>query len=104
MILPYKARGMTNRVIEIVSEGGVVIMPCDTIYGFIGRYPDTDLRIRTIKGRGETKPFLVLSSKAHLKSLTNQKIPEKFSRYWPGPLTLILTAKTGGKTVAVRIP
>jgi L-threonylcarbamoyladenylate synthase len=104
MIFPYHDEGMTGRVVEIVSGGGVVIMPCDTIYGFIGKYPDTDRRIRALKGRDEKKPFLVLSSEACLDSLTDRQIPEEFRKYWPGPLTLILYKKNGRTTVAVRIP
>ncbi len=93
-----------NQVIEILEANGVVIVPCDTIYGILGKAPDTDSLIRDIKGRGEAKPFLTLvSSVIQFNRLSVIPFPLELEKYWPGPLTVVTTVKTGG-TVAYRLP
>lgn len=104
MLLSYRDPQLTEKVSRILARGGIVIMPCDTIYGFVGKFPDADGRIRSVKGRGETKPFLVLSTEELLTNLTYQQIPGDLKKYWPGPLTMILKGKSAGETVAVRVP
>lgn len=79
-------------------------MPCDTIYGLVGVAPDTEERIRAVKGRGEDKPFLQLvAGSAWVGRLSPAEVPLSLARHWPGPLTVILPARAGG-TVAVRVP
>ncbi len=92
------------RLVDTVRNGGVAIIPCDTIYGIVGIAPDTEQRIRTIKGRGEDSPFVRLIQSADwLPGITNQKLPAALQAYWPGPLTLIFTSREGGN-VALRVP
>ncbi len=89
---------------DVLHAGGVVIIPCDTIYGLAGIAPDTEERIRQIKGRGENKPFLVLiKDYSWLSGITEEKVPEGLRSFWPGPLTVILPNREGG-TTGVRIP
>jgi L-threonylcarbamoyladenylate synthase len=95
---------MPEMAVKVLEKGGVLIMPCDTIYGFVGKYPDSDGTIREIKGRGETKPFLVLSTESMIDRLSDQEIPEYLKKYWPGPLTLIIKGKSPGTSIAVRVP
>lgn len=104
MLLSYRDSQLIKKVSRIITGGGIVIIPCDTIYGFVGKFPDADLRIRAVKGRGETKPFLLLSTEKLLTSLTDQEIPVDLKKYWPGPLTMILKGKSEGITIAVRVP
>lgn len=93
-----------NKIIEVLESGGVAIIPCDTIYGIMGKAPDTDSRIREIKGRGEAKPFLhLVSSVIQFNNLSVIPFPEDLERYWPGPLTVVTTVKSGG-TLAFRLP
>ena len=47
-------------LVRILKGGGVVIAPGDTMYGLIGIAPETEDRLRRVKGRGEDKPFLQL--------------------------------------------
>ena len=42
--------GLTERLADCLSAGGVVIMPCDTIYGIVGPAPASQDRIRELKG------------------------------------------------------
>lgn len=89
---------------EILATGGVAIVPCDTIYGIVGIDPDTEPRLRALKGRGEDKPFLrLVDDAARVRALTGHDPPGRLARHWPGPLTLVLPAEAGG-TVAVRVP
>lgn len=90
---------------SLLKNGEVLILPTDTVYGFSGVIGKTDLKIRLIKGRSETKPFIVLISEpSELKSISDDIMPEKLSGFWPGPLTVIVREKNSDKTVAVRCP
>ncbi|MBQ1628066.1 MAG: threonylcarbamoyl-AMP synthase [Treponema sp.] len=90
---------------SLLKNGEVLILPTDTVYGFSGVIGKTDLKIRLIKGRSETKPFIVLISEpSELKSISDDIMPEKLSGFWPGPLTVIVKEKNSDKTVAVRCP
>ncbi len=90
-----------------IKNGGVVIIPTDTIYGFSSIVGDGGKKIRQIKGRAETKPFIELvASVEAAKSISNIEISEKLLSCWPGPLTVIVPRKEelGGGTVALRCP
>lgn len=92
------------RLVDTVRRGGVAIIPCDTIYGIVGIAPDTEQKIRRIKGRGKDSPFVRLIQSADwLPGITDQKLPAALHAYWPGPLTLIFTSREGG-SVALRVP
>lgn len=90
-------------LVDLLARGGVAIIPCDTVYGIVGRVPDTEARIRSIKGREETNPFLMLiGSVDQLRLISDVKLDPDLERLWPGPVTLVIPA--GGRTVAVRLP
>lgn len=79
-------------------------MPCDTIYGLVGIAPDTEETIRSIKGRGESKPFLQLVGDASwVQRYSTMPVPAALRQLWPGPLTLIFPS-IGGGTAAFRVP
>lgn len=81
-----------------------MIMACDTIYGILGRAPDTLDEIRRIKGRGDAHPFLqLLARRRDISLLSPMKIPSDFLKLWPGPVSFILPDYHGG-TVACRVP
>lgn len=91
---------------EFLKNGKILILPTDTVYGFSGVINKTDSEIRKIKGRAETKPFIVLiSSPEELSFISDDVIPENLLKFWPGPLTVIVTDKHNkNNTVAVRCP
>ena len=106
---------------EILKKGGICILPTDTVYGFSGIVgtsqfapePPTDVKIRAIKGRAETKPLIQLIARPQDLSLyTDEKIPENLLEKWPGPLTIIvhtkndapLSAQAKLPTIAFRCP
>ncbi|MDD2294858.1 MAG: L-threonylcarbamoyladenylate synthase [Eubacteriales bacterium] len=103
---------------DIISAGGLVAFPTETVYGLGGdaMNPSAAALIYEAKGRPSDNPLIVhLADPAEAVHLT-EDIPETFARlaerFWPGPLTLVVRKKasvpdatTGGlPTVALRIP
>ncbi len=112
------SQSVVQQAAKVILEGGVLLYPTETIYGF-GCNPFDESAVRRIfklKGRSETKPVLVLvSNRVMLKELVSDIPPaakKLIKQFWPGPLTLIfearkhvpslLTAGTGN--IGVRIP
>lgn len=97
---------------DVLNNGGVVIIPTDTVYGFSGIAAlPTDDRIRHIKGRSETKPLIQLISKPEdIRLYTDDNIPDNLLSKWPGALTIIVHIKKDAPayetlpTVAFRCP
>lgn len=103
MVLTQADPLVSGRLLEVLSAGEVAIVRCDTIYGFVGRAPDTERRIRRIKGRGEKSPFLLLvGTIEQAEGLSRASLDPRVSDLWPGPLTIVVDAPGG--TVAVRLP
>ncbi|MFA6567185.1 MAG: L-threonylcarbamoyladenylate synthase [Victivallales bacterium] len=95
--------GMLNR------RGAVLLLPTETVYGFMCRWDDSEARdlIFKMKKRCCEKPFQMLASsigQAEEEGLIfdgeARKIAEKF---FPGPLTLVVKNRNGG-TTGLRIP
>lgn len=104
MVVPKDDPAAYSLLRSALENRGVVVMPCDTIYGIVGTAPETEERIRSIKGRGETKPFLRLIPSAEaLSEYTDLALDERITSFWPGPLTVIVPWRRGG-TVALRVP
>lgn len=92
-------------ITSTLAQGGVVIIPTDTVYGFSGIVNEyepsqangktaTDVRIRAIKGRSETKPLIQLISKPEdIRKYTDDEIPQSLLDKWPGALTIIVHLK-----------
>lgn len=105
MICSKSDSDSVEKCAELLKKEEVLVLPTDTVYGFSGIIGKTDEKIRKIKGRSETKPFIVLISEPkELSSITDDIIPEKLLSYWPGPLTLIVRKRNSDQTVAVRCP
>lgn len=95
----------------------VVVFPTDTVYGIGCLYEDKQsiLKIYDIKGRDYSKPMVILCadlSQVYSLIKTNQEIPEKLSKHWPGKLTIIFFKNekvcdiitSGKETVGIRVP
>ena len=64
----------------------------------------TDDRIRTIKGRAETKPMIqLIACPEDLAKYTGDNVPVNLLQKWPGALTIIVNDNRGG-TTAFRCP
>jgi len=104
MVLPAAEPRSFSALVDILASGGAVIAPGDTMYGLIWIAPGSEARVRRIKGRGEDKPFLqLIADSTWVGRVSDQQLPPRLARYWPGPLTLVFPARAGG-TVALRVP
>jgi len=97
MIVKCDKQGI-EKATKIISEGGVVVFPTDTVYG-IGCDPynkSSVEKIYQIKKRSKDKPLPILGySMSTINEIAefdeeSKKIAEAF---WPGPLTLVLKLK-----------
>ena len=106
-----------RRAVEVLSGGGVIIYPTDTIYG-LGcdiTHKSAMERIRRIKGRDARKPMSFvcadLNDIARYARVSNYAY-RTLRRMLPGPYTFVLPAtketprllRSRQKTVGIRIP
>ena len=117
VILDQAASRAIEWTAERVTEGGVVAIPTDTVYGLAASlaHPSAIERIYEIKGRPESQPLPVLVSSIdalyHLVHLDDAVVP-LLDAFWPGPLTVVLPAASRlparvlgpGDRVGVRLP
>ncbi|MFM9874013.1 MAG: L-threonylcarbamoyladenylate synthase [Fimbriimonadaceae bacterium] len=103
---------------EVLLEGGVVVIPTETVYGLACNAMDEAAvrRVFEIKGRPAENPLIIHLASADQLDDVAVDVPELArklaNRYWPGPLTMVLhrnpevpSVTTGGlDTVAVRVP
>lgn len=100
-----------------LANGGVVVFPTDTLYGLAGDYQNIQAieKIYQAKGRSAAKALPVLiSRREQLRQLVfppHANAEKLMTRYWPGPLTLVLKklehlleALTPYDGLAVRMP
>lgn len=94
-----------DTICQTIQDDGVVIMPCDTIYGFLAK-DSAGPRVRQIKNRDE-KPFLYLISEiSQLEyfDIDYTKYEDVLNKNWPGNITFILSNRSGSATFGVRMP
>lgn len=93
---------------RILTQGGVVILPTDTVYGIACHpdFPDALRRIYRIKARDAGKPVAFLASGADTPVRYGARLSPAArafaARFWPGALTLV--ADCGGVTEGFRVP
>ena len=108
MIIREEDPQLFDILADVLTHNGVAVLKCDTIYGIIGLLDKTEKRIAEIKQRNTDKPFVCLiAGEEWVSEYAEIKIPENFKKYWPGPLTLIFTAKPGEtnrNSIALRVP
>jgi len=107
-----------SRCREVVRAGGVLAYPTDTFYG-LGvdpHDPRAIQRLFVVKGRQADQPILLLLADAGaVKDWVAAVTPQAerlMQRFWPGPLTLVFTAKAGVPaeltagtgTIGLRVP
>lgn len=95
-----------ERAAEVVREGGVALVPTETVVGLVCAEEGLP-KVKEIKGREANKPIALLCrsrEEAFALAAAVPPLARKLAEaYWPGPLTLVLPAKSGG-TVGVRVP
>lgn len=89
-------------------KGKIFCFPTDTVYGLAALYEDKEAikRIYDLKKRSYDKPLANLCS--DMKQITALGVEitglaeELMTKYWPGPLTLILRGPKG--KISFRMP
>jgi tRNA threonylcarbamoyl adenosine modification protein (Sua5/YciO/YrdC/YwlC family) len=92
-------------ITKYIKKNKVVIMPSDTIYGFLARQSAAD-RVRQMKNRDE-KPFLCLISEIKqldFFDIDYESYREILDKNWPGNITFILNNRQKDRTYGVRMP
>lgn len=113
----FDSGDIMKKIIDVINNDGVVIMPTDTIYGIVAKATKEDVikKVYSLKKRDDRKPMLILVSdiemlKKYVVSI-NEIEQTLIDSLWPGPLTIIFDKKnisdllTGGlNTIGIRIP
>ncbi len=108
----------TGKIAEILSSGGVGVIPTDTLYGLVGRALSLGAveRIYKLRKRDGNKPFIILIGSLSDLGLFGVEVDKKTKKIlrqvWPGPVSVILPCEgenfsylhRGGKTLAFRLP
>ena len=107
-----------SNLIQTLKNGGVVVMPTDTIYGLVGlaENESTVNRIYDIRNRDLKKPCIILIGdieelKKFSINLTEAE-KNKLMEFWPGPVSVVLDCDNSKlaylhkstNTLAFRIP
>lgn len=107
-----------NKAFKYLSEGEVIAVPTDTVYGFVCDFRNNEAinKIFELKKRSREKPLIAFCNSIQTIQNICENIPEVFykvaDKYFPGPLTIILkkrsvvpeTITCGFNTIGVRIP
>jgi len=99
---------LLERARQILAEGGLVIVPTETVYGIAcdPSVPGTLEKLAATKGRDSGKPIARLAASAEQVKKDainwNPNLQALAAQYWPGPLTIIL--ETAGGWTGYRIP
>lgn len=108
---------LSSKLIEILKNDGVGILPTDTLYGLVGKaLSDKAVRkIYNLKKRDSKKPSIVLISDTDDLGLFKVKFGKReefLTKYWPGKISVVLPCPfdefdqihRGGNTIAFRVP
>ena len=106
-----------DRAISILSSGGLIALPTDTVYGLAADPWNGEAvkRLFKVKSRSELKSISVL---LHGDAAINEvavDVPERVrtiaEKFWPGPLTIVIRRKSklpsdisATDTIGVRAP
>ena len=111
VIVAADADGIAAAVAALAA-GSIVALPTETVYGLAADATDADAvaKIFTAKGRPGFNPLIVhvadLDAAGALVDI-NATARALAARFWPGPLTLVLAARTGNgiaPAVAAGLP
>ena len=87
-----------NKSIEIISKGGVAILPADTVYGLFCRADlhESVERVYAIKQREKRKPFVIYTNKSKVADIVelSDVSRELIDKIWPKALSLVLKKKS----------
>lgn len=108
-----------DRAVDVLRAGGLVAVPTETVYGLAcdAANPEAVARLYGAKGRPRFNPLIAHVAPGEMgrrQVRFNAVATSLADRFWPGPLTLVLSlaashtvcdlARAGLETLAVRTP
>ncbi len=96
-----------QRAAKVLCDGGIGIVPTDTVYGIAALARDANAvsRVLDMKRRGPDKPLPVQVAsmrQADELAVMESRARALAARYWPGALTLVVPRKKGGPHLAFQ--
>jgi L-threonylcarbamoyladenylate synthase len=107
--LPATSQGLAAAA-AILAGGGLVAFPTDTVYGLgcAASRPEAIESIYALKRRAPEKQVAILVSGLDAVDAGTWVVDERVrllaDRFWPGALSLVLPARSGGETQSFRAP
>lgn len=107
-----------KKIIETLKQGGIGVLPTDTLYGLVGDAFNEEAvkKIYTLRKRDPRKPLIVLIAEISDLGLfgihVNEYTKEILEKVWPGKVSVVLPCQgkkfyylhRGWETIAFRIP
>ena len=107
-----------ERLVEVINNGNIAVVPTDTVYGIIGDATNIDVihKVYEVKKRNYSKPLILMVSSIDMLEkyvLEVNDIEKKLiDRYWPGKLTILFKKNnnvddlitSGSNLVGIRYP
>lgn len=116
-VVKSNAPNAIKQAVDVLSKGGVLAFPTDTVYGLgaIAFNEEGVQRLFSVKERSEIKAIAVLISDVEeLDQVTPEPSKDMLrlaKKFWPGPLTLVVRREpkipqmlSSDLTIGVRIP
>lgn len=107
-----------ERLVELINNGNIAVVPTDTVYGIIGDATSVDVihKVYEVKKRDYSKPLILMVSSVDMLEkyvLEINDIEKKLiDKYWPGKLTILFKKNnnvddlitSGSNLVGIRYP
>lgn len=107
-----------DRLVEVINNGRIAVVPTDTVYGIIGDALNMDVihKVYEVKKRNYSKPLILMVSSIKMLEEYVDSINELerklINRYWPGKLTILFKKNerindlitSGSDLVGIRFP
>ncbi len=94
----FRKRKQIKQAVEVLRNGGAVVFPTETSYGLAADATNLEAveRLMKIKGRGtKTLPLIVGDLKMAQRLVEFSESALRLAkRYWPGPLTMVLSVRS----------
>ena len=119
IVLDEKLESVVAEAAAVLRDGGVVLLPTDTVYGIaaLPRERAATEQLFALKGRATRTPLAVLCAGLDqalelAAAEVEGAVRAVGSRWWPGPLTLVVPRAPGAElhlghpshTIGLRVP
>ena len=110
--------GLIKEIAGVLKNGGIAVIPTDTIYGIVGpaENPKTVEKIYKLRKRTSSKPMIILAHSVDQITGLGVKITLKqravLKKLWPGQVSVVVDCPSrklhslhrGKKSLAFRVP